>query len=100
MHMAIAAIVTAAGITPKDWAMMVQKKGPAGFAITNWKCKQMLIATANWMEKNPMSAVHKRFPRPTYDKACAEIMAGAKEPCFGLSMVSCGRILFQALPSP
>ena len=73
----MAAIVTAAGTRPKDWAKMVRKKGSAGFAIANRKCKQMISATANWMEKNPVPAAQKRFPRPTYDKAYAEIMAGA-----------------------
>ena len=77
MYTAIAAIVTAAGTRPKDLAKMVHKEGSAGFAITNRKCKQMTLATTNWMEKNPVPAAHKRFPQPTYDKAYANIMLRA-----------------------
>ena len=99
MQTAIAAIVTAIGTRPKDWAKMVQKKGSAGFAITNRKCKHMISATANWMEKNPVLAAQKRFPGPTYDKVYAEIMVGAKEPSFGLSMAKCAPVLFRALMS-
>ena len=39
IYTAMAAIVTTAGTRPKDWAKMVQKKGSAGFAITDRKCK-------------------------------------------------------------
>ena len=46
-----------------------------------------------------MLAAQKRFPRPTYDKACAEIMAGAKEPSFRLSMANRVLVIFQALMS-
>ena len=77
---------------------MVQKNGSASFAINNRKCKQMISATANWMEKNPLPAARKRFPQPTYDQAYAEIMACAKEPSFGLSMERCVLCtVFQAL---
>ena len=39
---AIAVIVSAVESRPKDWAQMVQKKGSAGFATTNRKCKLMI----------------------------------------------------------
>ena len=99
MYTAIAAVVTAAGTRPKDWAKVVQKKASSSFAITNRKCKHMISATASEIEKNPMLAAHKRFPWPTYVKAYAKIMAGAKEPSFGLSMANYVPVLFQALMS-
>ena len=42
MYTAMAAVVTAAGTRPKDWAKMVHKKASAGFAITNRKCKHII----------------------------------------------------------
>ena len=49
MYTAIAAIVTAAGTTPKDCTNMVKKKGSASFSVTNRKCKQM----SRWCQQPP-----------------------------------------------